>query len=90
MAASRSPVLSNFPAIMHLTSSSSGVSARRTISRSTGSKGRYLPARLSQLTLDDIITGDDGQVSIRLGSQPSPVPEPFAEMLTEPAANRRT
>jgi hypothetical protein len=44
--------------------------------------------RLSQLTLDDIITGDDGQVSIRLGSPPTPVPEPFAAMLTELAANR--
>ena len=44
--------------------------------------------RLSQLTLDDIITGGDGQVSIRLGSPPTPVPEPFAAMLTDLAANR--
>jgi hypothetical protein len=44
--------------------------------------------RLSQLTLDDIITGGEGQVSIRLGSPPTPVPEPFAAMLIEVAANR--
>jgi hypothetical protein len=47
-----------------------------------------LVIRLAQLTVDDIITGDDGQVSIRLGSPPTPVPEPFAAMLTELAANR--
>jgi hypothetical protein len=43
--------------------------------------------RLARLTLDDIITGD-GQVFIRLGSPPTPVPEPFAAMLTKLAANR--
>jgi hypothetical protein len=30
----------------------------------------------------------DGQVSIRLGDPPTPVPEPFASMLTGLAANR--
>jgi hypothetical protein len=45
-------------------------------------------SRLARLTLDDIITGDDGQVFIRLGDPPTPVPEPFAAMLTELAANR--
>ena len=34
--------------------------------------------RLARLTLDDIITGGDGQVFIRLGGPPAPVPEPFA------------
>jgi hypothetical protein len=43
---------------------------------------------LARLTLGDIITGYDGQVFIRLGSPPAPVPEPFAAMLTELAANR--
>jgi hypothetical protein len=45
-------------------------------------------SRLARLTLDDIIIGDDGQVFIRLGDPPTPVPEPFAAMLTELAANR--
>jgi hypothetical protein len=45
-------------------------------------------ARLARLTLGDIVAGDDGQVSIRLGSPPTPVPEPFAAMLAELAANR--
>ena len=31
-------------------------------------------SRLARLTLDDIITGDDGQVFIRLGDPPTPVP----------------
>ena len=44
--------------------------------------------RLARLTLNDIIAGDDSQVFIRLGSPPTPVPEPFAAMLTELAANR--
>ena len=34
------------------------------------------------------IINDDGQVFIRLGSPPTPVPEPFGAMLTELAANR--
>ena len=45
-------------------------------------------SRLARLTLDDIITGGDGQVFIRLGDPPTPVPEPFAAMLIELAANR--
>lgn len=44
--------------------------------------------RLVRLTVTDIITGDDGQVSLRLGSPPTPVPAPFGAMLTELAANR--
>ena len=45
--------------------------------------------RLSQLTLDDIVTGGDGQVlHPARRARPPPVPEPFAAMLTELAANR--
>jgi hypothetical protein len=43
-------------------------------------------ARLACLTIDDVI-GHDGRVFIRLGDPPAPVPEPFAAMLTELAAN---
>jgi hypothetical protein len=43
--------------------------------------------RLVRLTVDDVID-HGGQVSIRLGNPPTPVPEPFAAMLTELAANR--
>lgn len=43
--------------------------------------------RLARLALEDIIN-DDGQVFIRLGSPPTPVPEPLGAMLTELAANR--
>ena len=44
-------------------------------------------ARLVRLTIDDVID-HDGQVFIRLGDPPAPVPEPFAAMLTELAADR--
>ncbi|GAA2275685.1 hypothetical protein GCM10010149_18150 [Nonomuraea roseoviolacea subsp. roseoviolacea] len=37
-------------------------------------------SRILRLTLDDI-TRHDGQVLLRLGEAPSPVPEPFAELL---------
>jgi hypothetical protein len=43
--------------------------------------------RLVRLTTGDVID-HDGQVSIRLGSPPTPVPGPFAAMLIELAANR--
>jgi hypothetical protein len=43
--------------------------------------------RLVRLTVDDVID-HHGQVSIRLGDPPTPVPEPFAAILTELAANR--
>ena len=43
-------------------------------------------ARLVRLTVDNVID-HDGQVAIRL-VPPIPVPEPFAAMLTELAANR--
>ncbi|MBT2235780.1 site-specific integrase [Nonomuraea sp. NEAU-A123] len=38
-------------------------------------------SRLLRLTLDDI-TDSDGQTFLRLGTPPTPVPEPFATMLT--------
>lgn len=43
--------------------------------------------RLVRLTVDDVLC-HDGQVSIRLGDPPTPVPEPFASMLTGLAASR--
>jgi hypothetical protein len=43
--------------------------------------------RLTRLTVHDVIVRD-GQVSVRLGHPPAPVPEPFAAMLVELAANR--
>jgi hypothetical protein len=36
--------------------------------------------RILSLTLDDVIQ-EDGQVAIRLGDPPAPVPEPFASLL---------
>ncbi|MFG6202414.1 hypothetical protein [Nonomuraea sp. JJY05] len=45
-------------------------------------------SRLLRLTLDDLIVGSDGQRFLRLGTPPTPVPEPFAAMLTELAAAR--
>jgi integrase len=44
-------------------------------------------SRLARLTIDDIIR-QDGQVLIRLGDPPAPVPEPFAALLLQLAANR--
>lgn len=43
-------------------------------------------SRLVRLTIDDILD-HDGQIFIRLGDPPAPVPDPFAAMLTELAAN---
>jgi hypothetical protein len=44
-------------------------------------------SRLLRLTLWDVLD-HAGQVSLRLGDPPTPVPEPFAAMLTELATNR--
>lgn len=43
--------------------------------------------RIAQLTTDDIIRDDD-QVLLRLGDPPTPVPPPFAEVLTRYLDNR--
>jgi hypothetical protein len=43
-------------------------------------------SRLVQLTADDITHDDKGEVLIRLGDPPAPVPEPFAGMLLRLAA----
>ncbi|WP_431934141.1 transposase [Nonomuraea jabiensis] len=43
--------------------------------------------RIVRLTLDDVIH-DAGQVSIRLGDPPSPVPEPFARLLLDHLQDR--
>ena len=42
--------------------------------------------RILSLTLDDIAS-NDGQVTIRLGDPPAPVPEPFASLLRRHAAS---
>lgn len=43
--------------------------------------------RLLRLTIDDIVL-DDGEVFIRLGNPPAPVPEPFATLLLQLAGHR--
>jgi len=45
-------------------------------------------SRIVRLTVDDIIRDDDGQVLIRLGDPPTPVPEPFASLVFQAAADR--
>ena len=45
-------------------------------------------SRIVRLTVDDVILGDEGQVRIRLGDPPTPVPEPFASLLLR-AVNER-
>ncbi len=47
------------------------------------------PGRIVRLTIDDIIHGDDGQILLRLGDPPAPVPEPFAALLLQLAASRQ-
>src|SRR5487761_1635207 len=47
------------------------------------------PGRIVRLTIGDIIRGEDGQVLLRLGDPPAPVPEPFAAMLLQLAASRQ-
>lgn len=44
-------------------------------------------SRLVRLAVHDVLQ-DDGQVSLRLGDPPTPVPEPFAAMLVDLTANR--
>jgi hypothetical protein len=46
-------------------------------------------SRILRLTTDDV-THDDDQVLLRLGTPPSPVPEPFAGLLLEHLASRET
>ncbi len=46
-------------------------------------------SRIQQLTLDDIGTGEDGQLLLRLGTPPMPVPAPFDEILRQHLAARR-
>lgn len=46
-------------------------------------------ARIQQLTVDDIATGDDGQLLIRLGDPPTPVPAPFDQVIRQHVAARR-
>jgi integrase len=45
-------------------------------------------SRIRALTLDDITTDDQGEVHIGLGTPPSPVPQPFAEILLQLSASR--
>lgn len=45
-------------------------------------------SRIVRLTVDDIIQDGAGQVLIRLGDPPTPVPEPFASLLLQAAADR--
>jgi len=46
-------------------------------------------ARIQQLTVTDITTGDDGQLLIRLGDPPTPVPAPFDQIIRQHVAARR-
>jgi hypothetical protein len=43
-------------------------------------------SRIVRLTASDITRGDDGQVYLRFGTPPAPVPEPFAAMLEQLAS----
>lgn len=45
-------------------------------------------SRIVRLTVDDVIRDNTGQVFIRLGNPPAPVPSPIAELLLELADNR--
>ncbi|MGH7732616.1 MAG: hypothetical protein ACREOE_02670, partial [Gemmatimonadales bacterium] len=47
------------------------------------------PGSIVRLTIDDIIRGDDGQVLLRLGDPPAPLPEPFATLLLQLTASRQ-
>ena len=44
--------------------------------------------RIARLTIDDITRAADGQVFIRFGEPPTPLPEPFATLLLQAAAQR--
>lgn len=45
-------------------------------------------SRIVRLSIDDIIQDNDGQVRIRLGQPPTPVPEPFASLLLQATSER--
>jgi integrase len=45
-------------------------------------------SRIVRLTVDDIVQDNDGQVLVRLGDPPTPVPEPFATLLLQAAVDR--
>lgn len=45
-------------------------------------------SRILRLAVSDITHGDDGQVHIRFGHPPAPVPEPFASLLLQLIADR--
>ncbi|MET9248028.1 hypothetical protein [Nonomuraea sp. NPDC003709] len=45
-------------------------------------------SRIVRLTLDDIVHEADGQVLIRLGDPPTPVPAPFSDLLLRARAER--
>ena len=45
-------------------------------------------SRIVRLSIDDITQDNDGQVRIRLGEPPTPVPEPFANLLLQAASER--
>lgn len=50
-------------------------------------------ARIQQLTVDDVHTTDDGQLMIRLGDPPAPIPAPFDRIIQQhidQRANRMT
>ena len=44
--------------------------------------------RIVRLTIDDITRAADGQVFIRFGEPPTPVPEPFATLLLQATTQR--
>jgi hypothetical protein len=45
-------------------------------------------SRVLRLTVSDITQGDDGQVHIRFGHPPTPIPEPFAGLLLQLIADQ--
>jgi integrase len=47
------------------------------------------PSRIVRLTIDDIIRGEDGQILLRPGDPPAPLPEPFTTLLLQLAASRQ-
>lgn len=76
----------------------SDANSRRFAAADCGRRGNWLHAELSEtwgaqpasrlvrLTAGDITRDDKGEVFIRLGNPPAPVPEPFASMLLRLAA----
>lgn len=45
--------------------------------------------RIQQLTIDDILTSDDGTLAVRLGNPPTPIPEPFDDIIRQHVRARR-